>query len=214
MSDLQCAVRVFVARHGEAEYETDVLADRGGSLTRLGREQAAALADILVGERIAHVYVSSMSRAVQTGEIVAARLGVAVTVREALCEFSVGSYAGQPVEPDPFAATYGHWLAGDLAARIDGGESGAEVVERVSAVLQEIADAHRGEAVLVVSHGGVMCTALPQLAGNLSAGHPAGRALANCAVVRLDADIDGWLARSWADEGLPSRAGHSHSGAT
>ncbi|HXH78236.1 histidine phosphatase family protein [Nocardioides sp.] len=204
MSDPQCAARIFVARHGEAEYETDVLADRGGSLTGLGRKQAADLADALSGERVSHVYVSSMSRSVQTGEIVAARLGVGVTVREALREFSVGSYAGQPVEPDPFGVTYTRWLAGDLAARVDGGESGAEVVDRLSAVLQEVADAHRGEAVLVISHGGVMCTALPQLASNLSASHSAGRTLANCAVVRLDVDDDGWLARSWAGEPVPT----------
>ena len=69
--------------------------DAGGSLTALGRSQAAGLADSLAGERIAHVYASSMSRAVQTAEIVAARLGVGVTVREGLREFSVGSFAGQ-----------------------------------------------------------------------------------------------------------------------
>lgn len=201
MSDVQCAARVFVARHGEAEYETDVLADRGGSLTRLGREQAAALADTLVGERIAHVYVSSMSRAVQTGEIVAARLGVAVTVREALCEFSVGSYAGQPVEPDPFGVTYAAWLEGDLPARIASGESGSEVVDRLSGVLAHIGDAHRGESVLVISHGGVMCTALPHLALNLAPTHAQGRPLGNCAVVELAVDNDGWLARSWAGAG-------------
>jgi probable phosphoglycerate mutase len=208
MSDLQCAARVFVARHGEAEYETDLLADDGGSLTTLGRQQSDALADALVGERISHVYVSSKSRAVQTGEIVAARLGVGVggsvgvTVREALREFSVGSFAGQPVDPDPFAATFAALLEGDLGARIEGGESGTEVIERLSAVLQEIADAHRGEAVLVVSHGGVMCAALPALATNLPSAYPVGRALANCAVVRLDVDGDDWVARAWADDVL------------
>ena len=81
MGDLQCAARVFVARHGEADYESELLSDAGGSLSALGREQALALADSLAGQRIAHVYVSTMSRAVQTGEIVAARLGVGVTVR-------------------------------------------------------------------------------------------------------------------------------------
>ena len=35
-----------------------------------------------------------MSRAVQTAEIVAARLGVGVTAREGLREFSVGDHAG------------------------------------------------------------------------------------------------------------------------
>src|SRR5688500_4983542 len=102
MGDLQCAARVFVARHGEADYESELLSDDGGSLSTLGREQALALADSLTGQRLAHVYVSPMSRAVQTGEIVAARLGVGITVRQALRELSVGSFAGQAAEPDPF----------------------------------------------------------------------------------------------------------------
>lgn len=207
MSDLQCAARLFVARHGEAEYESELLADVGGSLTSLGREQSAELAESLAGERIAHVYVSSMSRAVQTGEIAAARLGVGVTVREALQEFSVGSYAGRAWEegdPDPFAPTFAAWIDGDSSARIDGGESGVEVIDRLGGVLQEIADSHRGETALVVSHGGVMCAALSHLARNLTPSFPVGRSLPNCALVRVELDDDGWIARSWAGEDVRS----------
>ena len=40
MSDLQCPARVFVARHGEAAYESALLSDAGGWLTPLGRLQA------------------------------------------------------------------------------------------------------------------------------------------------------------------------------
>ena len=203
MTDLQCAARVFVARHGEAEYESDLLSDAGGSLTTLGRDQARVLAESLAGERIARVWTSDMSRAVQTGEIVAARLGVDVVVRRGLREFGVGDAAGTTGDPDPFAATFAAWLDGDLAARIPGGESGTEVVERYEAVLDEIADAHRGESVLVVSHGGVMCMALSALARNLTLSHSRDVPMPHCGVVAVEADADGWVARSWA--GTPSR---------
>ena len=43
MSSLHCPARIFVARHGEAEYETDLCTDDGGSLTALGRRQARDL---------------------------------------------------------------------------------------------------------------------------------------------------------------------------
>ena len=195
-----------MARHGEAEYETDLLADRGGSLTTTGRAQSVGLAEALVGERIAHIYVSSMSRAVQTGEIVAARLGIGVTVREGLREFSVGSYAGQPVEPDPFGSVLEDWLEGRLETPIPGGESGAQVVERMSDVLEEVADAHRGESVLMISHGGAICTVVPNLARNMERRFPLSRPLANSAVVELAADADGWIALSWAGENVPQRA--------
>jgi broad specificity phosphatase PhoE len=200
MGDLQCAARVFVARHGEAEYESDLLSDAGGSLTALGRAQAAGLAAALAGERIAHIYTSSMSRAVQTGEIVGAQLGVGVTVRDALREFGVGSHAGQPAEPDPFRPVFDDWLDGRLDTPIPGGESGSQVVERMCAVLEETADRHRGEAVLVVSHGGAICTAIPNLASNVERRFPLSRPLANCDVVELAADADGWVVRRWASQ--------------
>jgi probable phosphoglycerate mutase len=204
MGDLQCAARVFVARHGEADYESELLSDAGGSLSGLGREQAMALADSLTGQRIAHVYVSSMSRAVQTGEIVAARLGVGVTVRQGLREIGVGSHAGQPADPDPFRPVFDDWLDGRLETPIQGGEFGSQVVDRVCGVLEEAADRHRGEAVLVVSHGGAICTAIPNLARNVERRFPQSRPLANCDVIELAADADGWIARSWAGEDLPT----------
>ena len=202
MGDLQCAARVFVARHGEAVYESELLSDSGGWLSPLGREQARRLADHVASERITRVWTSDMARAVQTGEIVAGVLGVDVAVREGLREFGVGGAAGTTGDPDPFAATFAAWLAGDLGARIPGAESGHEVVQRYEAVLDEVADAHRGESVLVVSHGGVMCMALSALARNLSLSHSRDRPLPNCGVVALEADADGWVARSWAGEHL------------
>jgi 2,3-bisphosphoglycerate-dependent phosphoglycerate mutase len=198
MTDLQCAARVFVARHGEADYESPLLSDAGGWLTALGREQARGLAEAVAGERIARIWTSDMSRAVQTGEVVAARLGVDVVVRTGLREFGVGDAAGTTGEPNPFAATFDAWLDDDLTARIPGGESGEDVLERYRAVLDEIADLHRGEAVLVVSHGGVMCMALAALARNLELSYTRDLPLANCGVVAMEADADGWVARSWA----------------
>lgn len=198
VGDLQCAARVFVARHGDARYESRLLSDAGGWLSPLGREQARGLGESLVGERIARVWTSDMARAVQTGEIAAAALGVDVVVRAGLREFGVGDAAGTTGDPDPFADTFAAWLGGDLAARIPGGESGVEVVARYGAVLEEVADAHRGEGVLVVSHGGVMCLALAVLAHNLDPGHSRNLPMPNGGVVALEGDADGWVARSWA----------------
>ena len=202
MGDLQCAARVFVARHGEAAYESELLSDAGGWLTTLGRDQARALAQSMAGERIARVWTSDMARAVQTGEIVAGGLGVDVVVRKGLREFGVGHAAGTNGDPDPFAATFAAWLDGDLTARIPGAESGTEVVERYESVLDEIADQHRGEAVLVISHGGVMCLALSALARNLTPSHSRDVPLPNCGVVAVEADADGWVARSWVGTSL------------
>jgi probable phosphoglycerate mutase len=193
---------VFVARHGEAVYESELLSDAGGWLSPLGREQARMLAETTAGERIARVWTSDMARAVQTGEIVAGVLGVDVVVRKGLREFGVGDAAGTTGVPDPFAETFASWLGGDLSARIPGGESGDEVVQRYAGVLEEIADEHRGESVLVVSHGGAMCMALSALARNLALSHSRDLPMPHCGVVALEADDDGWVARSWAGTAL------------
>lgn len=202
MADLQCAARVFVARHGEALYESELLSDAGGWLSPLGREQSRELASHLSTERIAAVWSSPLARAVQTAELAAGVLGVDVVVREGLREFGVGDHAGGTGDPDPFQETFSAWLAGDLDARVPGAESGTEVINRVTAVLEEVADTHRGEAVLVISHGGAICTAVPALAANLPPDHGHRRPLGNCAVVALEADADGWVARSWARTAL------------
>ena len=166
MSDLQCASRVFLARHGEAAYETDLVTDDGGSLTPDGRAQARALGERLAPERIARVWCSPASRAVQTAEIAAAVLGVDVVVREGLREYGVGALAGTDAdEAAVLGPVFGAWTEGDDAARIPGGERVADIVARVRAVLEEVRDAHRGEAVLVVSHGGAIMATVPELVG-------------------------------------------------
>jgi probable phosphoglycerate mutase len=192
---------VFVARHGEAEYETDLVSDDGGSLTPLGRSQAHGLADELRGHRIARVWTSSLSRAVQTAEIVAGRLGVDVVVREGLREYSVGSLSGTYADERAIlGGIFEDWMEGDREARIPGGDRIDAFIGRVATVFAEVAEQHRGEAVLVVSHGGAILAAVPHLLG-LPAASVRDRTLANCGVIELEADADGWRPFSWC--GVP-----------
>jgi len=193
MTALQCATTMVVARHGEAEYEAPTWAEEGGSLTLRGRRQAAELAESLASQRLAHVWTSTLARAVQTGEIVAAELGVGVTTRLGLREFDIGEHRGVPLEEDPFAETYARWLAGHLDERVPGAESGREVVDRVGAVLREIADAHPGETVLVVSHGGAIGVGVP----NLARMNAERKRLDNCDTVEVLADSDAWVCTRW-----------------
>ncbi|MGD9959778.1 histidine phosphatase family protein [Nocardioides sp.] len=194
MSDLQCAATLIIARHGAAEYESDRWSDAGGSLTSTGREQSRRLGESLAASGVAAVWTSTRSRAVQTAEIAASGLGRAVTTREGLREFDCGDFAGSPMSQDPFATTYARWLSGELDVRIPGAENGHEVVERMRASCAEIADLHRGETVLVVSHGGIVRLALPVLA-RLGTVVPA--PLANTASVELRIDADDWVVTRW-----------------
>jgi 2,3-bisphosphoglycerate-dependent phosphoglycerate mutase len=188
MTDLQCPARVFLARHGEAEYETELLMDHGGSLTDTGRAQARGLGEKLRGERIAHVSCSTVSRAVQTAELAAGVLGVEVTVREGLVELGLGEAYGKPAGTAVFVDELKAWTEGDLDATYPGSESARDIAARVVPVLDVLADQHRGEAVLVVSHGGAIVATQAVL------GPPPGLSwhVPNCAYVELEGDASGW----------------------
>lgn len=193
MSDLHCPARIFLTRHGEAEYESELLRDQGGSLTRRGRDQARALGEELRTERIGHVVASTLARAVQTAEIAAGVLGVDVTVREGLHEFVVGDHAGSRADETPFDPVFDQWVAGNLAAGIPGGEAGEEIATRVLRVLEDVADRFRGESVLVVSHGCAIFTALGVIAPGLATSIE----MPNCASYLLERDSDAWRAAPW-----------------
>lgn len=165
------ATRLFLARHGLAEYETELVTDEGGSLTAEGRGQARSLGRRLASEGVEAVWCSPLSRAVQTAELAAGVLGVEVTVREGLREYGVGTLVGTDgSEREVIGPVFDSWVGGDDEATIPGGEMVAGIVARVVRVLTEVADRHEGGAALVVSHGGAVMATVPELVGRPRAG--------------------------------------------
>ncbi|MEP6649630.1 MAG: histidine phosphatase family protein [Lapillicoccus sp.] len=193
MSDLQCPARIIVARHGEAKYaDPELISDEGGWLTDLGKEQAAALGERLRDERVAAVYTSRLDRAQETGALVGDRLGLTPSTIEGVQEFSVGSLAGTPATGPVALEAFVAWISGDLERRWPGAETGTEVVARFVEAVGALADRHRGETVVVVSHGGVMSLAIPNTAGNTDPELAAASDIPNCAAAELAVDADGW----------------------
>lgn len=193
MSDLQCPARILLARHAEAMYAVPgVLTDAGGWLTDRGRAQARALGESLTGARVAAAYSSAQTRAQRTGEIAADVLGVRHTVVAGLQEFSVGSLASRPGRDPAVREVFSRWDSGDLGAGCPGGETGLDVVDRVGAAIAALADRHRGETVLVVTHGGAMRLTLASRLTNARFTDWIGRSPAHCEVVAIDVDSDGW----------------------
>ena len=193
MSDLQCAATLVVARHAKAAFVEDWFSDEGGSLTPGGRRQAHALADSLAGRRVASIFTSDTSRAVQTAEIVAARLRVSVTACKSLREVFLGSMIGEPFDLSRIDAVTDLWYDGDLEAGFEGGESGADVLERHRRQFEEIADLHRGETALVVGHQTALGIVVPTLARNVTPPWARDHELANAECVELEIDAEGWV---------------------
>ena len=205
MSDLQCAATLLVSRHGDAEYaRPGHLSDDGGWLSDTGERQVRDLVDSLRGERVAAVWSSTMDRAVESAALAAELLGVPVRTLDGLQEFSVGELAGVSYHDPRAQAVFDRWLAGDLDAGCPGGEDGHALVARYREAVETIADQHRGETVLVFSHGGVMSLVIPRLALNVRPDLAARRFLPNCVPAEVAVDADGWVVRSWPGTTDPS----------
>ncbi len=205
MSDLHCPATLLVARHGDAEYgNPSVLSDDGGWLTPLGEQQVRDLADSLGGRNVARVFSSTMHRAQQSAELAAQVLGTDAVAVDGLQEFATGALAGRPHDDPELASIFRSWVHGDLDRRIPAAESGAEVIARYREALQSIADLHRGETVLVLTHGGVMSFVLPRINGPVRADLAAAKYLPNAVPAEVSVDADGFDVRSW-----PGSADHA-----
>ena len=144
---------LLLVRHGETDWNAEgrLQGHTDRPLNDYGRRQAAALAETLAGDGIDAVYSSDLSRARETAEIVAGRLGLPVVLEPGLREKNWGSWEGlTPMERD--AVEYA-------------GESTEAHRERTLRSLREIAERHPGERVLVVTHGGSMRRAQAAVTG-------------------------------------------------
>jgi broad specificity phosphatase PhoE len=147
---------IFLARHGESDWNVEKRfqghTDR--PLTERGREQAYALADLVAGEKIDAIYTSPLSRAQETAEIVAARVGLEPVALPELREVDTGSWSGlsrADVEAR-FPEGFARWRSG--GSGWEDGETYEEMAERVISALGTVAEAHPDGRVLVISHGG------------------------------------------------------------
>ena len=196
---LRCPAVLHIARHGDAEYDGDhrLMSDDGGRLSETGRVQVAECAHDLADARVAAVYSSTMARARESGALAAEVLGVGHHTLAGLVEVRVGDRAGQPWSDPVTREVYAAWFAGDLTARVPGGETGDEVVGRFRDALETVADQHRGEQVLVFTHGAVMSLVVPRLSRNVRDDLASLRFLPNAVPAVVEAGDDGWRVRSW-----------------
>jgi broad specificity phosphatase PhoE len=196
--------RVLVLRHGQSEGNVARVWTSsldGYPLTGLGREQARAAGERLLGRGVTALYASPLPRAQQTAGLVGEVLGLAVATLPGVHELDVGVHEGEhddtvgPVAIEVFGRW---WRDEDLTAGFPGGETGLQIVDRMRAALDSVADRHEGETSVVVSHGGAMALGLQSLCDNLDTVFVSQHILANCELVELRRDADGWHCETWA----------------
>jgi alpha-ribazole phosphatase len=152
--------RLLLIRHGEPEDDA-----RGRCYGRLdiglsptGLATAARLGESLRGLELERVYVSPRRRSVETAEA----LGGAPIVDDRLRELDFGELEGRTYDEieRERPTLFRQWMETPTLVRFPGGESYADLCERVAAAVNDVVAAHAGRIVALVSHGGVIRAAL------------------------------------------------------
>lgn len=196
------SVRLVMARHGETEANARHVLDTrppGAPLNERGHVQAAALGERLAVAPVTAVHASVATRAQQTAAPVAAAHGLDVQVVEGVHEVFCGEYEGRSGREalERFLAVYEAWWAGDLDARLPGGESAHDVRDRFLPALDRLLDGASGDVVLV-SHGAAIRLAAAALLGDTAET----AYVPNTGLVVLRPDGAGWVLEHW-DSAVP-----------
>ncbi|MGV9826137.1 MULTISPECIES: histidine phosphatase family protein [unclassified Gordonia (in: high G+C Gram-positive bacteria)] len=148
--------RIVLLRHGQTPLSVDRrYSGRGNpALTDLGEQQAkAAAARIAAESPVAAVISSPLDRARLTAQAVVDRIGGEVICDAGFVENDFGEWEGltfsEAAHRDP--NVHARWL-GDPTVPAPGGESFAQVAQRVIAAKDEVVRRYPGETVIVVSH--------------------------------------------------------------
>ena len=151
-------MRIALVRHGETDWNLQGLVQGTTDipLNDTGRAQAAEAAERLALVPWDRVITSTLSRANETGAIIAERLGLpAPETHPGLVERRGGVAEGR------LFREYGVAFPGDTP--VDGRETRDEVAARMVPAVLEIAAAHPGESIVIVSHGGAIRSVLGAL---------------------------------------------------
>jgi broad specificity phosphatase PhoE len=201
-------LRLVLARHGQTPANIAKTLDTvlpGPGLTDLGRLQAEALGKELAADPLGPVGVivsSPARRARETASLAAAALGLTPGVVEGTHEVQVGELEGHNDEPSitRFRAVYDAWREGDVEARMPGGESGRDVLDRYLPAIEGLRDEHPSGTAVLVSHGAVLRLVAHALVGEIpdlgSDDH-----VDNCGRIVLRAGPEGgWGLEAWRRE--------------
>jgi broad specificity phosphatase PhoE len=142
---------LLLVRHGQSEWNAAGRMQgqtREVPLTDLGHEQAAAAARELARLRPGALVSSDLRRAMQTAEHCAEATGLPVTTTPALREQGYGVLEGRPSRElwDVVDWTDPHWSA-------EGGESLAQLHDRVAGYLDDLRRQPPADVVALVTHG-------------------------------------------------------------
>lgn len=203
--------RIVAIRHGETAWNVDtrIQGQLDVPLNDTGRWQAGRVGRAMAGEGVTALYSSDLQRARHTAAAVAAHCELEPVTDAGLRERGFGIFEGHtwaeierrwPQESE-------RWRRRDPAFGPEGGETLQRFYERCVDCATRLAQAHPGEAIALVAHGGVL-DCLYRAAARVELNAPRTWQLGNASINRLLYTPQGFMLVGWADTGHLNAAAH------
>lgn len=203
MAQMQ-TTRMILVRHGETEWnrERRMQGHSDSPLSETGLRQARQLARRLAAERFCALYSSDSGRAYRTARAIADVTGHEIRIDVRLRERHFGAFEGLTAEEIErvFPEECVRFRSRDPDFVVPGGESARAFRDRCLACLAEIATRHRGDSVIVVTHGLVL-DMVYRAAEGLALHEPRPVPLLNASLNVFRYAASRWETQTWGDVG-------------
>ena len=149
--------RLVITRHGQsiANAERRFAGQSNFDLSDMGKAQAELISQyICANEKIDVIYSSDLLRAYNTAMPTAKRLGLEIIPTTELREINAGEWEGLTAAEIAveFEEEFSVWMNDYANSRCTGGESTAEVYDRVIAIVKRLAEKHDGQTLMLSTH--------------------------------------------------------------
>lgn len=152
--------RIFLVRHGETDWNLQMRFQGREDipLNEKGKRQALSLANYLKGEKLAAIYTSGLTRALETASIIAKPHNLSPLVVKGLEEIDFGEWEGKTYQEmdKQERIKLSSWLLSPETGEIPGGESFNEFINRVMGCYEKLLNFHCRENFLIVTHAGAI----------------------------------------------------------
>ena len=159
--------RIYLMRHGAVSYfgTNQPFRPNVVPLNEEGRRQAASTADVLAPVSFDRAIASTLTRTVETAEIVTQGRGLQIESVEALCEIRPGGVS--EISADAVEKTIaGAFRNLSRESPFLGGETFGSLIDRVGAWFDEFVRDESWRSALIVAHGGVNRVLLARALGS------------------------------------------------
>jgi probable phosphoglycerate mutase len=171
-------------------------------LTDIGKRQAEAAGNYLKKDRFNAIYSSDLGRAHETAKIIDRYLNIGIKTDERLRERKLGIFQELtiPEIKKKYPEEYARFRGGSIDYVVPEGESIRQRYERAISCIQDLADSHKDQPLLVITHGGIL-DSLFRKACAMALNTPRTFSLFNCSINVFSITGDGWILEAWGGIG-------------